>query len=56
MAKYDEAFKLAVVKEYLSGALGHRSLEDKRGISGSTVRTWARSFAEYDIDGLRKKI
>lgn len=55
MTKHDERFKLAIVQDYLNGALGHKAIAQKHGVGSSKVRAWARSYAEHGIAGLRRK-
>jgi transposase len=55
MARYDEKFKKAVVKEYLSGASGYRVLEGKHGVSQSNIRRWVDVYRQHGDAGLRKK-
>ena len=55
MVRYDEKFKKAVVKEYLSGASGYRALEGKHGVDQSNIRRWVDVYRQHGDAGLRKK-
>lgn len=55
MAKYDERFKLKVVKEYLSGSGGSKTVGAKHGLGHATVRRWVSSYREHGVSGLRRK-
>jgi transposase len=56
MAKYNEKFKLKVVKEYLDGTLGYNLLAQKHGIPGtSQVERWVGAYKEFGESGLRRK-
>jgi len=57
MAKYSVAFKLAVVKAYLAGEGGYRTLADKFDISNhSTVIKWVKKYETLGESGLMRKI
>lgn len=55
MTKYDESQKLEVVQEYLSGAIGSKSLAKKYGIGRTLVARWIAAYRHHGIDGLRAK-
>jgi len=56
-AKYDLAFKLAVVRAYLAGEGGYNFLSNKFGIPAtSTVETWVRAYKYFGESGFRTKI
>ena len=55
MARYDEKFKKAVVKAYLSGPSGYRALEGRYGVDQSTIRRWVDVYRRHGDAGLHKK-
>jgi transposase len=56
MAKYDIAFKLAVVKAYLSGGGGYRTVAEKFGIpSHNTVKKWIKAYEVLGESSLDRK-
>lgn len=55
MTKYDEQFKLEMVRKYLSGSTGSVSLAKQHGVPGSMVRKWVALYRAQGEDGLRKK-
>lgn len=55
MAKYDEQFKLKVVRECLRGPKGVESVAARYELARSMVRRWVDSFREHGIAGLRRK-
>jgi transposase len=56
MAKYDVAFKMKVVKEYLEGMNGYQILAEKYNISSKTqIQNWVSQFQQYGVDGLERK-
>ena len=55
MARYDEKFKKAVVKAYLSGPSGYRVLEGRYGVDQSTIRRWVDVYRRHGDAGLHKK-
>ena len=57
MAKYDLAFKLAVVKAYLAGKGGYKSIANTFGIPDkSTVRKWVNSYEEFGETSLERRV
>src|SRR5690625_6038062 len=56
MAKYDLAFKLTVVKAYLAGEGGYRTLATQFEIADhSTVRKWIKNYEILSELGLERK-
>jgi transposase len=55
MSKYSEQFKLSVVEQYLTGALGFQSIGAQHGVPQSMVRKWVGLYRLHGTDGLRKK-
>ncbi|WP_098020867.1 IS3 family transposase [Orrella dioscoreae] len=55
MAKYDEQFKLRVVRRYLSGSAGAKTVGAEQGLGHATVRRWVQSYREHGLSGLRRK-
>ena len=56
MVKYDEAFKLKLVNDYLDGDLSYVSLAKKYDIpSPSSIKDWVRAYKSQGIEGLKRK-
>lgn len=55
MAKYDERFKLTVVRQYLSGSAGSRLIAARHGLDHATVRRWVNGYQAHGLAGLRRK-
>jgi transposase len=55
MAKYDEKFKLSVVREYESGKWGIKTLGKRHDLDAATLRKWVKSYQQHGEQGLRKK-
>jgi len=56
VAKYDVAFKLAVVKAYLNGQGGAKSIAEKFNIgSKSSVQQWVNVYQKLGKDGLERR-
>lgn len=56
MVKYSEVFKLKVVQDYLTGALGFTLITREYGISDKLiVRRWVRVYKEFVRNGLTVK-
>lgn len=55
MAKYDERFKLKVVKSYLTGSIGLKALAAVHGVGHGSVKQWVNSYREHGLSGLRRK-
>lgn len=47
MTKYDEQFKLAVVRQYLDGDIGYKQLARQRGLAHSMVHRWISWFQAH---------
>ncbi|WP_330949766.1 helix-turn-helix domain-containing protein [Virgibacillus sp. MG-45] len=57
MAKYDLAFKLAVVQAYLAGEGGYSTIAKKYGIpSNSTVEKWVNVYKHLGESGLKRRV
>lgn len=55
MSKYDTQFKHRIVKQYLSGECGSKSLAKRHGLDYGQVNRWIASFRLHGIKGLAKK-
>ncbi|WP_183016375.1 helix-turn-helix domain-containing protein, partial [Achromobacter sp. UMC46] len=55
MAKYDEQFKLKVVREYLKGTESGRSVAARHELDHSVVRRWVESYRVHGLAGLRRQ-
>ncbi|MER2294763.1 MAG: transposase [Desemzia incerta] len=56
MAKYNVAFKLQVVQEYLEDPLGYNLLIKKYTLSSTAIlRLWVRAYREFGLESLKKK-
>ena len=55
MAKYDEGFKLEVVRQYLSGSGGSKAIAARHGLDYATVRRWVNGYRAHGMSGLRRK-
>ncbi|AJD89766.1 transposase [Jeotgalibacillus malaysiensis] len=56
MVKYNEKFKLMIVKEYLNGPHGIRILARKHGIQSKTqIFNWVNIYRHFGEEGLKKK-
>ena len=55
MTKYDEQFKLRMVREYLDGSAGSDTLAKRYGLLGSLLRRWVAMYRARGESGLRKK-
>lgn len=56
MAKYNDAFKLMVVREYLDGPLSFRLLVRKYDIKSQTqLRNWVNVYKKHGTIGLSRK-
>ncbi|AJY07150.1 transcriptional regulator [Burkholderia vietnamiensis] len=56
MAKYDERFRLQVVREYLEGEASTRTLAARYGVGRTVIRRWVASYREHGVAGLRRKV
>ena len=54
MAKYSFEFKLQLVKEYLAGHTGHRSIAAKYGINPSILHGWINNYQNLGEDSLAR--
>jgi transposase len=55
MTKHDERFKLKVVQQYESGAIGTRRLAALHGISAGDLNRWIAAYKRHGMAGLRHK-
>ena len=55
MSKYDTQFKHGIVKQYLSGECGSKSLAKMHGLDHGQVNRWIASFRLHGLAGLAKK-
>ena len=56
MAKYDKAFKLAVVKAYLKGQDSYGTIAKKFNIaSDSTIHKWVKGYKIFGVAGLERR-
>lgn len=55
MSKYNEQFKLAVVREYRSGTAGYKIVANRHGLPYSMVRKWVSLHDLHGVAGLTKK-
>ena len=55
MAKYEERFKLKVVRSYLSNHGGWKTVGQLHGLDQSTVRRWVASYGAHGLAGLKRK-
>ena len=55
MAKYDEQFKLAIVRQYLDGQGGYKTVANQHGLCHGMVRRWVKWFETYGADAFKKK-
>jgi len=55
MAKYDEAFRLKVVKRYLRGDVSAKAMARRYGVDDSMLRRWVASYQQHGRAGLKKK-
>src|SRR6266404_4499903 len=55
MTKYNEQFKLKIVKQFLAGGSSIRALCDEHGVTRTVVRRWIASYRLHGLEGLRKK-
>jgi transposase len=54
MSKYSNEFKLAVIKHYLSGRGGFKTIADQYGVKYAYVRKWVHAFKAYGHQSLIK--
>lgn len=55
MSKYDEQFKLKVVKQYLAGQAGFKRVAQQHGLNHAMVRRWVSVYRLHGKKALRKK-
>jgi len=55
MAKYKEEFKRKLVKRYLEGNCGLKTLAAEFGVSRYSIRQWVGHYNEHGDAGLQKK-
>lgn len=55
MTKYNEQFKHAAVKQYLSGELAYQEVARRNGIPVSVLRRWVAGFELHGSAALKKK-
>ena len=55
MIKHSDQFKLQVVKQYLAGTIGFRSLAREHGIASPMVRRWVEWYRLHGMAGLTAK-
>jgi transposase len=55
MTKYDEQFKLKVVREYIGKRTGSKALAKKYGCEYSSINDWVSLYRLHGKDGLKKK-
>ena len=54
MSKYSNEFKLAVIKHYLSGRGGFKTIADQYGVKYAYVRKWVHAFKAHGHQSLNK--
>src|SRR5471032_798654 len=55
MTKYNEQFKLTVVRQYLDGRQGYKSVANDHGLDHTMVKRWVDRYRQHGIAGLQKK-
>jgi transposase len=55
MTKYDEGFKLKVVREHLSEGMGAKRLAHRHGVSAGQLKRWIAAYREHGQSGLRRR-
>jgi len=55
VTKYDERFKLKMVREYVSGVDGSDTLGKRYGVPRSLIKMWTELYRVHGQDGLNKK-
>jgi transposase len=56
LAIYATQFKLEVVRQYLAGAIGFKSLAKRHGVGHSQVKRWVDLYQAHGEKGLAKKL
>lgn len=55
MIKHSDQFKLKIVKQYLDGSIGFRSLARQHGVASPMVRRWVEWYKLHGEAGLTRK-
>jgi transposase len=55
MSKYNEQFKLSVIKDYLAEVGGFAAVARLHGVDESTVRKWVAAYRQHGERGIEKK-
>lgn len=55
MAKHSEQLKLKLVKRYLAGGIGTKTLAARYGVSRTGLQRWVAAYEQHGRDGLRRK-
>lgn len=55
MTKYDERFKLSVVRQYLDGTGGYTTVARRHGLVKSLVSRWVHRYRTHGADAFKKK-
>ncbi|MGK5037528.1 transposase, partial [Janthinobacterium sp. LB3P118] len=55
MTKYNEQFKLTVVRQYLDGRQGYKSVANDHLLHHVVVKRWVDRYRLHGIAGLQKK-
>jgi transposase len=55
MFKHTEQFKLQVVKQYLEGTVGFKTVAREHGVAAPMVRRWVQWYRLHGMDGLKQK-
>jgi transposase len=55
MTRHSTQFRLEVVRQYLSGAIGYKTLASQHGLGYSMVRRWVESYRKRGRQGLSRK-
>ena len=53
--KYDEQFKLKLIKEYLSGEMGRKAVARKYNVPGTTLLRWIQGYKQHGMQALAPK-
>lgn len=55
MKNYSEQFKLSVVRKYLSGPSGFKSLAAEVGVGVSLIKRWVAFYKAHGVNGIKGK-
>jgi transposase len=55
MSRYSEQFKLSVIKRYLSGPHGFKSLAAEVGVGVALIKRWVAFYRAHGVDGIRAR-